>query len=334
MRSNPTHGLHSSTGGNAGTRYRVRHAHVFAKRPQNDAREGEHVTALIRRELCSARSNEYINHVGVIISGIFFDCDQRTYKYERQSEIQERFVISTMAGRPANITHIVPPNTILTVQAMSVEELGPLQLGLMLQGNTKLQVEWLARRRLLRNTHQCIRCAIACTLVAQRDVADGFRWKCRLCGEKRNIRLHSFFKSNLPLGKLVWLLFSWATEIAMQDMTWHLNISKHTVIDWYNFVRDVCAIDVRNNPQPLGGFDNNGSPIVVEIDESYFYHRKYHRGRVNVGEWVFGAVERERERPLQDAGGAGPEGCHHPAHHPAVATTRHPHHVGWVAGIP
>ena len=79
----------------------------------------------------------------------------------------------------------------------------------------------------------------------------------------------------------------------MQDETWHLNISKYTVIDWYNFVRDVCAIDVRNHPQPLGGFDNNGSPIVVEIDESYFYHRKYHRGRVNVGEWVFGAVERE-----------------------------------------
>ena len=42
------------------------------------------MTALIRRELCSARSNEYINYVGVIISDIFFDCDPRTYKYERQ----------------------------------------------------------------------------------------------------------------------------------------------------------------------------------------------------------------------------------------------------------
>ena len=81
-----------------------------------------------------------------------------------------------------------------------------------------------------------------------------------------------------------------------------MNISKHTVIDWYNCVRDVCAIDVRNHPQPLGGFDNNGSPIVVEIDESYFYHRKYHRGRVNVGEWVFGAVERERERERERYG--------------------------------
>ena len=79
-------------------------------------------------------------------------------------------------------------------------------------------------------------------------------------------------------------------EIAMQDVMWHLNISKHTVIHRYNFVRDVCAIDVTNHPQLLGGFDNNGSPIVVEIDKSYFYHRKYHDGSVNIGEWVFGAI--------------------------------------------
>ena len=75
-----------------------------------------------------------------------------------------------MAGRPANVAHIVPPNTSLTVQVASVEELGPLQLGLVLQDNIKFDVEWLAR--------QCIRCVIDCTIVAQRDVADGFLWKC------------------------------------------------------------------------------------------------------------------------------------------------------------
>ena len=160
------------------------------------------MTMLIRWELCSAESNKYINSTGIINSGIFFDCDPRIYK-------RERFVISMMTCRPANMKHIVPLNMILTVQAMSVEEL----------------------------------------------VGD-------------------------------------------------------------NFLSDVCAIDIRNHPLPLGGFNNSGSPIVVEIDESYFYHRKYHHGRVNIGEWVFGAVE--REQPLQDAGGAGPEGCHHPAHNPAV----------------
>ena len=56
----------------------------------------------------------------------------------------------------------------------------------------------------------------------------------------------------------MWLLFSWRTEIPMQDVMWHLNFSNHKVIDKDDFV-----LDVRNHPQPLGGFDNNGSPIVL-----------------------------------------------------------------------
>ena len=138
------------------------------------------MTALIRRELCSARSNEYINYVGVLISGIFIDCYARTFKYARQRARYREIRHFHDGLRPANVTQILLPNTILTVQAMSLEELSPLQLCLMLQDNIKLQVEWLARRRLLRNTHLCIRCEIACTLVSQRDVADGFRWKCLL----------------------------------------------------------------------------------------------------------------------------------------------------------
>ena len=107
------------------------------------------MTALIRRELSSAQTNEYFNYVGVIISGICFDCDLRTYKYERH-RARYREIRHFHDGRSTSeryVTHIVPPNTSLTVQAVSVEELGPLQLGLMLQDNIKLLVEWLARRR-------------------------------------------------------------------------------------------------------------------------------------------------------------------------------------------
>ena len=42
----------------------------------------------------------------------------------------------------------------------------------------------------------------------------------------------------------------------------------------------------------LGGLDDNGQPIEVEIDESKFFHRKYHRRQWIEGHWVFGAVER------------------------------------------
>jgi IS1 family transposase len=42
--------------------------------------------------------------------------------------------------------------------------------------------------------------------------------------------------------------------------------------------------------------DANGQPIDVEIDETYFFHRKYHRGVRRRGTWVFGGVERGTNR--------------------------------------
>ena len=198
-----------------------------------------------------------------------------------------------MAGRPAAATWIVPPNTIMAAPAMALERLGPFQLKLMLEGNIKLIMEWMARRGLLHNTYTCPQCAIPCSLVAQRDAQDGYRWKCRQCHRREGLRINSFFKSKIALGKLMWFLFSWASEMPMHNVEWHLPISRKTSVDWTNFIRDVCATDVGRNPIQLGGFDNNGDPIVVEIDESYFFHRKYHRGRFMNGMWVFAAIERE-----------------------------------------
>ena len=117
--------------------------------------------------------------------------------------------------------------------------------------------------------------------------------RCRQCHQRHSVREGSFFKSKVPLGKLVWFLFSWATEIPLHHVTWQLTLSPRTAVDWGNFIRDICAEDVRRNLRQLGGFDNNGQPIVVEIDESYFFRRKFHRGRRVNGLWVFAAIERD-----------------------------------------
>lgn len=46
----------------------------------------------------------------------------------------------------------------------------------------------------------------------------------------------------------------------------------------------------------IGGVDDNGDPVVVEIDESYYFKPKYQRGRRGKGVWVFGGCERTTKK--------------------------------------
>ena len=60
-----------------------------------------------------------------------------------------------------------------------------------------------------------------------------------------------------------------------------------TIVDWFNFIRDVCTQFFLDHPIQIGGVGS-----IVEIDESKFGRRKYNRGRCIDGHWVFGGVER------------------------------------------
>jgi hypothetical protein len=69
-------------------------------------------------------------------------------------------------------------------------------------------------------------------------------------------------------------------------MTGH---AKNTVGKFYWFLWEVCVADLLNRgDQNMIG--EHG--IVVEIDESKYSKRKYHRGKRVEGNWVFGAIER------------------------------------------
>ena len=45
--------------------------------------------------------------------------------------------------------------------------------------------------------------------------------------------------------------------------------------------------------RPIGGLDANLNSVIVELDESLFFQRKYHRGGHAENHWVFGGVERD-----------------------------------------
>ena len=65
----------------------------------------------------------------------------------------------------------------------------------------------------------------------------------------------------------------------------------NTVVDWKNFLRDICVEELLVIPEPIGA-----SGIIVEIDESKFGKPKYNRGRLLTGQWVFGMVERGTDK--------------------------------------
>ena len=46
------------------------------------------------------------------------------------------------------------------------------------------------------------------------------------------------------------------------------------------------------NEQPQIG----GDGIIVEIDEAKFGRRKYNRGRLITGQWLFGGIERRTKK--------------------------------------
>ena len=67
--------------------------------------------------------------------------------------------------------------------------------------------------------------------------------------------------------------------------------NKNIMVDLYHLLREFCEEYLEDNPLELGGFHEDGTPIVVEIDESKHFHRTYHRGQWRDGHWVFGAIK-------------------------------------------
>ena len=64
-----------------------------------------------------------------------------------------------------------------------------------------------------------------------------------------------------------------------------MGLSSNTSVDWYNFYREVCDDVTMRTSNKIGGPGKR-----VQIDESKFGKRKYHRGHRVDGQWVFGGM--------------------------------------------
>ena len=118
---------------------------------------------------------------------------------------------------------------------------------------------------------------------------DGYYLRCndKNCNRSFSVRSGSWFSGvSISLDTFLKLLYFWCQNFTITQVIHELRLGHSAVISMFGMFRQVC--DLEFSSETIGG-----PGIVVQIDESHLFTRKYHVGRVLKSEkfWIFGGVD-------------------------------------------
>lgn len=90
---------------------------------------------------------------------------------------------------------------------------------------------------------------------------------------------------------LIVLIYEWTSETPIGEICFQYNLTEHTVIDWFRFIRDILIeqLILYNNGNKIGGLNT-----ICEIDETCVARRKYQVGRIIPTVWLVGGILRSQ----------------------------------------
>lgn len=107
-----------------------------------------------------------------------------------------------------------------------------------------------------------------------------------------------FEGANLPMDTILELIHFFAAERSYDDCIKHIfnsekneELSRKTISEWYFRFREVINKEVSEWYTESGAIGGEG--CTVQIDESKFGKRKYNRGYMIDGHWVFGVIDEQ-----------------------------------------
>jgi ISXO2-like transposase domain len=148
-------------------------------------------------------------------------------------------------------------------------------------------LRFLIERGIFYELRECRDCGAEVTL-------NGKIYQCkrRNCRKKESLFNGTIFsKSKLSCNEVLQMAYFWLAECKHKSIGITTGFSKPTVTKFLEYFRQVVSCALDPDDMIIGG-----EGVVVEIDESKFGKRKYHRGHHVEGVWVVGGVERTNER--------------------------------------